>query len=102
MKDSQVYFFHSNLGEDSRRRLVVPGGAMHGVLSFTPCMALSSEFYRKSSVDNSRERMDIFEKSLQKRGRGRAPWPVDELVTARVQLERAKKYLKIYLENIDQ
>lgn len=72
---------------------------MHGVLSFTPCMALSSEFYRESSVDHGRERMKIFEKSLGKQ-EGRAPWPAKELKTAGVRLKRSKEDLEVYLTSI--
>ena len=77
----------------------MPGGAVHGVLSFTPCMALSSEFYRESSVDHGRERMKIFEKSLGKQ-EGRAPWPAKELKTAGVRLKRSKEDLEVYLTSI--
>jgi hypothetical protein len=40
--------------------MVIPAGALHFVMSFTPCLALSSDFIRDSGYEEAMERAHIF------------------------------------------
>jgi hypothetical protein len=64
--------------------MVIPAGALHFVMSFTPSLALSSDFVRESAYDMAVERSFIFKECYKQ-------WPEDERQGADARTEKGLK-----------
>jgi hypothetical protein len=77
----QVIFLYEAPGNDQRRKMVIPAGGFHFVMSFTPCLALSSDFIRREAHEMAMKRAKIFEKCYRK-------WPPHEKAGAKARTEK--------------
>jgi hypothetical protein len=73
--------------------MILPAGALHFVLSFTPCLALSSEFIREVRYDLAVRRAEIFKQNYMS-----GLWPEDERNSAKHRTEKGMQAWKLLEE----